>query len=60
VVGLVAVPLELPPLEIGPWYLVVPRPLRAVPRVAAVVELFEEAVKSGVAHGQWPPPGFAR
>jgi DNA-binding transcriptional LysR family regulator len=55
---LLHVPVEVPPMEPIPWYLVVPRPLRSVPRVAAVVELVLEAVTQGIEMGRWPPPGF--
>lgn len=47
VAGLVPVPLELPPHPEVPWYLVVPRPLRRVPRVAAVVALLDETIRAG-------------
>jgi DNA-binding transcriptional LysR family regulator len=42
--GLVPVPVAMPPFPRSAWYLVVPRPLRTVPRVAAVVGLVEELV----------------
>lgn len=43
--GLVRLPVELPGAPKGPFFLVVPRALRNVPRVAAVVELVEEVVR---------------
>ncbi|MEZ4237997.1 MAG: LysR family transcriptional regulator [Myxococcota bacterium] len=42
--GLVPVPVALPPFPRFAFYLVIPRPLRAVPRVAAVVEALEEVL----------------
>lgn len=57
-VGLVEIPVEIPPLEPVPWYLVVPRPLRSVPRVAVLVDLIGEAIREGVGQGSWPPPRF--
>ena len=42
--GLVAVPVDLPALPAAPFYLVTPRALRSVPRVAAVVDFLLEVV----------------
>ena len=52
--GLVEVPVATPPAPVVPWYLVVPRPLRPIPRVAAVVDLLTEAIDAAVATGRWP------
>lgn len=59
--GLVEVPVPIdPPLPATQWFLVVPRPLRAVPRVAVVVQLVQDAVHAACVARVWPPPGFAR
>lgn len=43
--GLVEVPVELPALPPAPFFLIVPRGLRSVPRVAAVVEFLVEVIE---------------
>lgn len=53
VAGLAVVPVDAPPCPIGSWYLVVPRPLRRIPRVAVVVALILEGVEA-LERGAWP------
>ncbi|MCB9759702.1 MAG: LysR family transcriptional regulator [Alphaproteobacteria bacterium] len=53
--GLVPVPVCLPPLPVLPFYVVSHRALRHVPRVAAVVDFIEEAMRDGEPD-VWPPP----
>ncbi|MDG1482762.1 MAG: LysR substrate-binding domain-containing protein [Myxococcota bacterium] len=43
--GLVSVPVPLPPTPWAPLYIVVPRALRSVPRVAAVVGFLREEIE---------------
>ncbi len=47
--GLRVVPVPTPPLPEGGTYLVVPRPLRQIPRIAAVVDQLVEDVEALVA-----------
>jgi DNA-binding transcriptional LysR family regulator len=53
--GLVEVP-GFGDLPSAPWYLVTPRALQRVPRVALVVEFLVEAVTAAMVAGAWPPP----
>ncbi len=56
-VGLVEVPLALPPLPEVPLYLVTHRALRHVPRVAAVVDYIAEVSEATGGFARWPPDG---
>ena len=51
--GLVPVPVDLPPLPAAPFYLVTPRALRGVPRVAAVVDFLVEVVERYAREEGW-------
>jgi len=53
--GLIPVPVALPQLPAAPFYLVVPRSLRSVPRVAAVVDYFTEVIEQTAREQGWAP-----
>lgn len=53
--GLVRVPVPTPDLGEVPWFLVTPRALRRVPRVAAVVDFLTEALAGADMLEAWPP-----
>ncbi len=52
---LVRVPVKTPPLPIAPFYMVVHRALRRVPRVAVLVDFIVEGVKIALESETWPP-----
>lgn len=51
--GLVRVPVPLPALPPAPFFLIVPRALRSVPRVAAVVDFLAEVVERFAREEGW-------